>query len=563
MNIIKLQLADWLYNAGIVGFINIIKHNDEEIILNGQEVEFNEEVLENFEEKYFNYFIDTYEKTLSWYKIISFEEFIIKHENDDFKNFDKNALEHLNNYIGTGSKSGSIKYYLNSKSYQAAYSLIDKNFDILKELKNLNKINLKKDEKIDNKISEVKSAFSSIKHIISYCKSEKGRKYIAGKNVIYNIISNALKGVSFLNSQPKIKDMYVDYKEYFVTKAKHYMKLQKQKYKYDCFICNSKINNLNNSLSFMNSTGFDINKKSSHVWNFTNDIAICDICRLIYSCVPAGFTYLYDKGIYINENHNVEHAVNINKKIKHEILNIDESKGIYNAFGSLIIALKESVNKSTVYEFADIQVVKFEESKYKFNLLSKNLLKVLRDSTHELDSLIKANFKEVETYFRLYDETMKKLLNNENLFILIYKAMIIKISKPKNAHFNVNHINNLLRVNTKYLKGVGVMENTEKDYVKSANGAGYYLKEAYKQKKSENKLDGISYRLLNALKTNNKHMFMDTLLNCYLYTHKTVPQLFTDCLKDDYVFKTVGYAFVSGLIDSKKNENLNGGENNG
>lgn len=97
------------------------------------------------------------------------------------------------------------------------------------------------------------------------------------------------------------------------------------------------------------------------------------------------------------------------------------------------------------------------------------------------------------------------------------------------------------------------MVNTEKDtdIVKEANSSGYHLRENYKSKDADNKLAGISYRLLNALKTDNKDMFMDVVLNCYLYVKKQVPKIIVEALKDDDVFKTVGYAFVAGLIDEK------------
>lgn len=55
-------------------------------------------------------------------------------------------------------------------------------------------------------------------------------------------------------------------------------------------------------------------------------------------------------------------------------------------------------------------------------------------------------------------------------------------------------------------------------------------------------------------------MFMDTLLNCYLYVSKPVPSIILEGLKDDEAFKTIGYAFVSGLIEGKENNNTGGGD---
>jgi len=46
---------------------------------------------------------------------------------------------------------------------------------------------------------------------------------------------------------------------------------------------------------------------------------------------------------------------------------------------------------------------------------------------------------------------------------------------------------------------------------------------------------------------------MNTVLNCYLYIKEAVPKVLLEVLKDDEdAFKAVGYAFVSGLIDSKE-----------
>jgi len=105
------------------------------------------------------------------------------------------------------------------------------------------------------------------------------------------------------------------------------------------------------------------------------------------------------------------------------------------------------------------------------------------------------------------------------------------------------------------------MKDLEKDIVKLGNTSGYYLRERYRSKGSIDKLSGISYRLLNSLKTNNTDSFMDTLLNCYLYAKLPVPEVFLNALRSEEQFKTIGYAFVAGLIEGEKNEE-NGGKVN-
>ena len=102
------------------------------------------------------------------------------------------------------------------------------------------------------------------------------------------------------------------------------------------------------------------------------------------------------------------------------------------------------------------------------------------------------------------------------------------------------------------------MEKHELDIVDKGGKQGYYLKLAYKEKGSVDKVNGICYRLLNSLKTSNQNSFMDTLINCYLYVKKPVPQIFMESLKDEDVFKNVGYAFVAGLTGEIKDKNIEG-----
>lgn len=105
------------------------------------------------------------------------------------------------------------------------------------------------------------------------------------------------------------------------------------------------------------------------------------------------------------------------------------------------------------------------------------------------------------------------------------------------------------------------MENKELDILTKARLAGRNLKERYEQKGAEHKLQGICYRLLNGIKTNNISMTMDTILNCYLYCDEGVPKIVMEMMGDEEIFKEVGYAFISGLLSIKYDENNTRGDN--
>lgn len=550
---IRLYMEDWLYNSGLVGFYNILNEAGDEVIVNESYLEFNPEHIINFEEKYFNYFINRYEKSMSWYKIVSFDNFIKYHEETNFKEFNKDNLETLNKYI-----KDVAKRYVKSNSYKAAYDLIGSEIDVLGLEKRLSTIKLKKKEEIKDIIPIVKDTMNILSQIINFMKKEDSKKYLAAKNAIYTIIKNAWDGICFLNPQTKEKDMYKDYQQYFLSTVNEYVEMDKTKFKYNCFICDSNIKDFKNDLSFLNSTGFDVSRKSSHVWDFNNDIATCPICRLIYSCTPAGINYVFNKGIYINDNSTMENAIDVNNKISREILKEHEVNRSLT-YRALITSIEEQFVESSKYDLSDIQVIKYDEGKYKFNILSRNILNLIYKSKNELNTLVKAGYKEINTYFNIYDLVIDSLLNNQNLNLIIHKLLVYKLSIPRDCFYSGKQIIGVMNINYRFIRGLGCMERLEEDIVKKANQQGYFLRMEYRNKKSESKLNGISYRLLNALKVNSKDRFMDTVLNCYLYTNKAVPAILLEGLKDDVAFKTIGYAFVSGLIMEKENVK-NGGD---
>jgi len=551
-------MGDWQFNAGLVGFINIIQHQDIDLItIRKNHIEFKAECLENFSEKYFSYLTETYKPYTSWYKITSYKENINKYEDSDYENFDEKNLENLNNYI-----KNILKKQIKSNSYLAAYELIlDKS--VLDMEKNLSPIKLKKGESIKTVLPEVKEQISVINDTIDFFNRDETKKYILGKNIIYQFIKNSWNGVSFLNPQTKEKDFYEDYNRYFINPALEYIEANKEKYKFNCFLCDSEMKDMNNTMSFLNHTGFDTSRKASHAWNFVNDIAICDLCKLIYSCMPAGITYAYNKGIFVNENSSIENLIKINNNLKTRVFSYGSNDRDSNTYRALINSIEKEYNEKFSYELADIQIVRYEQlssdqDRYKFNILSKNLIETIVKSKKYLTYLTKTYYSENGNTVNIYEETVDRLFSNQNMYTLIHKCILYKNSNPNQNYYNESHIFNLLKINIEYLKGVGYLEKHELDIVDKGGKQGYYLKLAYKEKGSVDKVNGICYRLLNSLKTSNQNSFMDTLINCYLYVKKPVPQIFMESLKDEDVFKNVGYAFVAGLTGEIKDKNIEG-----
>ena len=575
---IELKLKDWLFNAGLIGLMNILgeetKDNGKlEIDNKNRLIKFSPKVLENFEYKYFDFFIKRYGKTLTYGKILEFEKYIDEFEENGEKIRSINELKMINDKITF------FKAKIKSSSYKKAYDFIEKDGTnkILGLEKELKKIKEPKENIDEISKDDVKNNIKIMKEIIDFFKKKitdkngNVKNYLAAKNIAYVIINNAWSSVSFLNQKNADKDIYEEYKSYFVEPALEYVDADKSKFKYKCVISNMPMKNYKNTLGFLNDTGFDVNRKPSHVWNFVNDIAVTPLVTLIYSCVPAGFIYGADKGIFVNANHNIDQLCKINNGIAYNILEDESEEKNINLYKNLLKEIKKEKD-NTKYELSDIQIVKFEEGHYKFTLLSRNILKLLCENKEKLDALLDKWYLIDRRYFYLYDTTITELLNNQNLFSLINKLCYYKISKTK-LYCKLKNIEDLLKINLDYIRRLKKMDKqeivekeeskkiseelTEKDIFYIRRDAMIFREEYIRKSGNDKKIGSLLYRLQNALRINNVDMFMDALISAHAYAGKNISSLFAKALLNDENFQTLGHGFLLGLLgeDKSKNEN--------
>lgn len=540
---IRLELSDWLYNAGIVGIANILEYSGEKFEKKSNYIEFDEKLLENFEEMYFKYFIDKYLKFTSWYKIVSFEDYIMNFNEDEIKEKD---IEKINSYIEYTKKR------LTSSSYKSGYSIIKfGRLDLLKEEKKLKKIKKTKKQTIKDSIPNIKEQLDIISNIIDFLKEDEVKRIILAKNIIYDVIANFLKDVSFLHKNANKNDMYEEYKNYFINSIINYIHEDKSNFNYNCFNCDRKISKLSKpasyDLTWLNKIGVDMSRKTSHFWNFYGDAFVCPICNLVYSCIPAGFTVVRDRGLFINQNSDVKTLISINNiAIDHNTRFEElEEKSYY----AVSVNLKQSVVENMEKEIDNIQIVKLDSNNdrrpYTFNVLSKNKLKIIYENKKLLRYLVNSYVKtDTGDYINVYSEVIKRLYDNKNQFDLINKLLYLNMNEK---FTKIGNIKIIIKINNDYLGGIMKGKMISYNTIDKLQQLGFELRKAYEAKNSKNKINGISYRLLNALKTKNTNKFMDTLINAYMYLNKEIPIEFVDGLKDEDRFQTLGYSFLLGL----------------
>jgi len=103
------------------------------------------------------------------------------------------------------------------------------------------------------------------------------------------------------------------------------------------------------------------------------------------------------------------------------------------------------------------------------------------------------------------------------------------------------------------------MENKEKvnKQVNWAYSEGLALKEIYEQsmgkEKAGRKIEGISYRLLDAVRRRDTDAFQQNMIRAYLEAEREIPYIFVEALKDGS-FNRIAYAFLIGLNGRSKED---------
>jgi len=519
-------------------------------------VKFSEDLLRDFEEMYFKYFIDKYLKFTSWYKIVSFEDYL--NNVKDINNIKEQDINKINEQIKY------VKDKLKSSSYKSGYEIIGSN-ELLDKEKKLKKIKKTKKQKVADVLPVVEEQLNVLRDVINTLKRDDFKRVILAKNVIYDILAKFLKGVSFLHKDASKKDMYEEYKRYFVDSALDYVREDNQNYNYKCFNCGKGIARLKKpasyDLTWINEIGVDMARKTSHFWDFSEDAYVCPICNLVYSCVPAGFTFVRGKGLFVNQNSSINMLIGVNNTV------IDHNTSFEELEEQSYYAIAESLTQSGVEnikkEIDNIQVIKLDASNnsrpYTFNMLSKKKLEVIYKHRKLLRRLLKSRIKINDDYLSIYSEVIDRLYDNKNQFDLINQLLQLGIKDKINKNWEIKTI---IELNNYYLGGIERKKMIPYNVIDKIRESGLELREAYENKKAENKIAGISYRLLNALRTKDAGKFMDTLINTYMYLNKEIPKEFVDGLKDEDRFQTLGYSFLLGLQGRATEKNVDKGENN-
>ncbi|HFL2570138.1 TPA: type I-B CRISPR-associated protein Cas8b1/Cst1 [Clostridioides difficile] len=600
---LRVYRGDWFFNMGIVGFLNIIKKADKqaEIFIMEDYIEFDSLFLENFHEYYFNYFMDEYDVSKRIKKNIDYSiNFIkskpdrikdgikkikdsVKQQNDKIKKFDEEKFNLIKEKLDSMSK---IKSYDEFDSLEA---LVDETIDIFK-IKSINDrltANLYKYVVQDNYFGQVSFFnvakakldldglkqvmfndylrqiiyFGELEDLLEENDYDKLKNYLNDRlNSIAKDINEKKVSKSSINTIEKIMK---EINKNFIKKNKSIEDIKKYMDSLEvCEMCGLYKGILDEySESNFAPLGVSTNNARNMFWNQAYVPSICDICKLILFCTPAGATYTR-KNYLINEENefylfvNMDTSINElferNNSLKAQKSEYSDSKD-ENPFNQLIKSIVEENTLKSEWQLRNILFVEFKASidskKCKINYFNI--------PTYLAKFFVKENKKIQSIYdYKLKSNVLDLILKSKDLKHLINNTLrnIVKSNLESNNKSNISGLScfNVVQLRTilnNYKRGVYKMDYKK---LRKIYESGCEIHDYYIDKNAKNKIEGITYKILNLIKVGNKNDFMQTILRIFSPSEKTPPEeILQIFVEEDLDFESVGYAFVTGLISGK------------
>lgn len=607
-----IYLNDWFYNSGIVGFLRILDYNNDNFAeIKDNYITFETKKLEKFHEYYFKYFFDKYniglktteriensfEKIINYLKEDSQDKQVIKETQEKLKTEKKHVKDIIKKQLDKIKKYDESTY----SNILLEYNKIDKikSKENIGELNNIREIITKELQKDDiNKrltLNLFKSILSKnyfgqisflnvVKNALTFEEQEKimykdyisniieidfideilNDKYKIGelKTLIKDKLDNQEISKEVIQIYTNIQKRFID-KEKSLDEIKDY--IQKNVFAH-CYMCeNDKSLTSNYSEGNFIPLAVSSDNMKNFFWNQNVEFPICDVCKLILFCIPAGISSVKkttkenvngqvvyrEKEVngFVNYDTSVDDLLKMNNYLS-QTSNVDKS--IYNPYEELILNIVEQQKNLQEWQLENIFIVEFETEYLAFSRIeyfnikryiakffveySQNTLNIMKDYRYKIqimDYILKNKDLKYIINSRLREELTKEVQNGFNSFIATRIRLILNLLKKEDMEMDERVKKNNAKLSVLYNLGVSIHEEL-------------------KSNKEDNKLDGYTYKMLNSIKSGNKKEFMDVVIRIHMSMGKDISPIFLEVMQDtDLDFESIGHSFISGLISNK------------
>lgn len=584
---------------GIVGFLRILNENQNDFAIRKKNyIEFDTEDLRDFHKYYFNYFFKKYNvaenvenRTRNSFEYLENNIEIVlddkereKERKDKIKSNKKYIKEVIKKQLDKIKKVDENIY----EEMKEQYDRIDK-VAIKQEIIEITEkliSNIKKDN-INNRLTLnlFKSILSntyygqpSFLNVVKTALSYEEQQEVMYKDYISNIVETGFINDIMQNKYDieQIKEYIENAKKSNITKdiEKIYSKIEKsktiediQKYLKEkvikrCSMCENEIG-LTTNYSEGNFVPLAISSDNARnfFWNQNVKMPICDICKLILFCIPAGMTTITktikENGEYrekqilsfVNYDTGIERLyktnVNFGNKSRYENRN-------GNSYSELILDIVEQDKQVSMWQLENIFVVELEAEYGAYSRIE--YFNIKRYMSLFFKDYAKKTLSKIWDYrYRL--QIVDYIMKNKDIKYTINDRLRDEIKKGEKK----NGYNSFLATQTRMILNVLKKEGKEVDDIKKNNdklyviyNLGVQIHSELKSKGEDNKLDGYTYKMLNSIKAGNKKEFMDIVIRLHIAMGKDVSPIFIEIMQTTGLdFESIGHSFLAGLISNK------------
>lgn len=538
---IKIELGDWLYNAGIIGFLKILSEGNEKIlnkkIIHETYIEITRKDLKDFTDKFFEYAFKMHGKF------------------DSIKNWLKELKELLDD---------SKNYEILSKKYKAEKKNIVK--VILEEItKRWNGVTYESFKKI--KKSDIKD-FSDLKKLVEeLLEILENKRDIFIEKEVQTFLRGIIGGISFLNVSITKDQKYTFKKDFEIPIIENQNKEDKN---YNCIFCNSRKAKTNTIFSAGLVPYQGLNKDSINFsWGFNPKLPLCEICELIYLCHWAGYTKSLKNKTYlfVNDDSSIKNLWDKNILLTKLLQKDTNENFIIDYFYELLLMEKSQISTYTLQNLAIIETNLEKDIMPKIISLhiSRNQARYIKNNHEKLKLLANKFYKIKDFQENILREFLNKFFEKKldfNLPNKLLKYYLQSSDDTKTNYIQINYesfiVQQIILLITEYLQIVKQKPiKMEQNYIWHIYHLGNDMRKILKERKAENKINGIAYRLLNAVRTNDKSTFMNVILRVYIGYDLEVPKSFVNTLESAEMFQIIGHSFINGLLGSDFNDKSN------
>ncbi len=527
-----LRLNDALYNAGLLGFLRVMKSMDDLYETpSGAELTVDFSVFEDgrFTQAYLQTLLKTYKKHTK-YQALMEEIGRFLDESRAIPDAKDEAYKAL---------VKSVKTKLSSASYKAAYEIIahdaEMPFDFVPLVEKW-----KSAKEPDIQIPILRELYERLKQY---------GDIFALKDIIYNFVQPYWSGVSFLHKNKNKIPFSQAFEGDFIQPILS-SKPKKGKKVYHCLQCDAVLPGTpaNSGMAWINDLGVNVSKKNNDFWQMKPDFAPCPLCSLIYACIPLGFQSMAYEGVFINCNSSFLQLEQMNAPL-------DAGNSEQSSFAALINQFVAAVNKQEAKQkLENVQVVRRSRKEnrdwaYRVNIFSPKLLRNLKSCETELQWL-------AEKAPWLHRMVINDILDGKSLYPLLYREYRknLKQNRPLYIYFTVLRIQIVMFGKAAGKDTCDMNKTILRAYLKQARDEGEKLQKEISARVNDKKGITLSYGLLNALQTGDCNQFLQMVMRRYLSMGKEIPELFIQTITDEEAFLAIGNAFLIGLSqDNAKN----------